>query len=50
MKLEIEELEHLLGLEDSEVGFLRNACRRGGRIFEIFSAKEKSEHFDTSKV
>ena len=30
--------------------FLRNASRRGGRIFEIFSAKEKSEHFVTSKV
>ena len=38
VKLEIEELELLLGPEDSEANLryiLRNANRRGGRIFEI---------------
>ena len=53
MKLEIEELELLLGPEDSEVNLryiLRNASRRGGRIFEIFNSKEKSEHLVASKV
>ena len=28
----------------------RNASRRGGRIFDIFSSKEKSEHLVASKV
>ena len=41
MRVEIEELEFLLGPEDSEVDLrqiLRNARRKkGGRIFEIFS-------------
>ena len=43
MKLEIEELELLLGPEDSEVNLrhtLRNASRRDGGILEIFSSKE----------
>ena len=46
MKLEIEELELLLGPEDSEVNLrhtLRNASRRDGRMLDIFSSKEKSE-------
>ena len=53
LKLEIEELELLLGPEDSEVNLryiLRNASRRGRRIFEIFNTKEKSEHLVASKV
>ena len=53
LKLEIEELELLLGPEDSEVHLrhiLRNGSRRGGRIFEIFSSKEKSKHLVASKV
>ena len=53
MKLEIEELERLLGPEDSEVNLrhvLRNTSRRDGRIFEIFSSKEKSEHLVASNV
>ena len=53
LKLEIEELELLLGPEDSEVHLrhiLRNGSRRGGRIFEIFSSKEKSKHSVASKV
>ena len=40
-------------LEDSEVNLrqiLRNASRRGGRIFEIFNSKEKSEHSVECKV
>ena len=52
-KLEIEELELLLGPEGSEVNLryiLRNASRRGGMIFEIFSSKVKSEHLFVSKV
>ena len=52
-KLEIEELELLLGPEDSEVNLrciLMNASRRGGRIFEIFNTKERSEHLVASKV
>ena len=46
MKLEIEVLELPLGPEDSEVNLrkiLRNASRRSGRIFEIFSSKGKKE-------
>ena len=53
VKLEIEELELLLGPEDSEVDLrhiLMIVSRRGGRICEIFSSKEKSEHFVASKV
>ena len=53
VKLEVEEVELLLGPEDSEVNLrhiLRNASRRGGRIFEIFNSKEKSEHSVASKV
>ena len=53
MKLEIEELELLLGPEDSEFNLryiLTHACRRGCRIFEIFSTKETSEHLVASKV
>ena len=44
MKLEIDEMELLLGPEDSEVNLthiLRNAGRRGGRIFEIFDRKKR---------
>ena len=44
MKLYIEELEFLFGVEDSEVNLrpiLRNAGRRGGRIFEICSSKKR---------
>ena len=47
LKLDIEVLKLLIGPEDSEVNlmyFLMNASRRGSRIFEIFSTKEKSEH------
>ena len=53
MNLAIEELELLLGPEDSEVNLryiLTNASRRGIRIFEIFSTEEKSEHLVASKV
>ena len=53
MNLEIEELELLLGPEDSEVNLryiLTNASRRGIRIFEIFSTEDKSEHLGASKV
>ena len=53
MQLEIEELELLLGPEDSEVNLRRisrNARRRSGRIFEILNSKEKSEHLAASKV
>ena len=53
MKLEIEELELLLGPEDSEVDLrhiLRNVSRSGGRTFEIFNSKEKSEHLVAGKV
>ena len=53
MNLEIEELELLLGPEESEGNLryiLTNASRRGIRIFEIFSTEEKSEHLGASKV
>ena len=53
LKLEIEELELLMGQEDSEVNvrkILTRVNRRGSRIFEIFSTKEKSEQFVASKV
>ena len=45
VKLEIEELELLLGPEDSEVNlrsFLADASRRCGRIFEVVSTKKVS--------
>ena len=48
--LKIKELELLLGPQDSEVHLrkiLRNASRRGGRIFEI--TIEKSEHLLQAK-
>ena len=40
-----EELEFLMGLEDSEVNlrFILTHARRRSRIFEIFSTTEKSE-------
>ena len=44
MKLDTEELELPLGPEDCEVNLshiLRNASRRGSRLFEIFNSKEK---------
>ena len=44
MKLEVGELELLMGPEDSEVDLmyiLTHARRRGSRIFEVFSTKEK---------
>ena len=50
MKLEIEELELLMGPEGLEVNLryiLMNASRRGSRIFEIFSTKEKREAPET---
>ena len=53
LKLEVEELELLLGPEDSEVTvrkILRHVTRRGNRIFEIFNTQEKSEHSAASKV
>ena len=53
MKLEIKELELQLGPEGSEVNLryiLRNASRKGGRIFEIFNTKEEREHLVVSKV
>ena len=47
LKVEVEELESLLGQEDLEVDvgqILRYAMRKkGGRIFEIFSSKGQSE-------
>ena len=52
LKLEIDQLELLLGPQDSEDNLshiLRNARRRGG-IFEIFNSKEKSEHLVASEV
>ena len=51
--MEIEELELLLGPEDSEVNLryiLTNASWSGSRIFEIFTTKEKGEHLVASKV
>ena len=53
LKLDIEELELLMGPEDSEVNVryvLMNASRSSSRIFEIFSTKEKSEHSGASEV
>ena len=53
LKLDVEELELLMGPEDSEVNpryLLMNASRRGSRIFEIFSTKEKNEHLVARKV
>ena len=53
LKFDIEELELLTGPEDSEVNLrylLMKASRRSGRIFEIFSTKEKSEHSVANKV
>ena len=53
LKLETEELELLMGAEDSEVNLryiLTSASRRGSRIFASFITKEKSEHFVASKV
>ena len=53
IKVEIEELESLLGPEDLEVNLrqiLRYASRKGGRIFEIFSSKEQSEHLAATRV
>ena len=47
MKLEIKELELLLGPEDSEVNLrhiLWNANRRSGGIFEMLNTKEEAEH------
>ena len=47
MKVEIDELELMMGPEDAEVNLryiLRNASRRGSRIFEIFNARERREH------
>ena len=47
MKVEIEELYSLLGPEDWEVNLrqiLRNANKKGGRIFDIFSSEGQSEH------
>ena len=54
MKVEIEELELLLGPADSEVDlrkFLRYARRKmGGRIFDIFSSKGQSEFLVDSRA
>ena len=53
MKLEMRSWSLLLGPEDSEVrlrNILRNAGRRGGRMFESINSKEKSEHLVASKV
>ena len=52
MKVEIEELELLKEPEDSEVCqryIQTHARRRGSRIFEIFSTKEKIDHFVASR-
>ena len=53
LKLEIEELELLLGPEDTEVNlrfFQTHARSRGSRIFEILSTKRKIDHLVASKV
>ena len=53
LKLETEELELLMGPEDSEVNLryiLTSASSRSSRIFASFITKEKSEHFVASKV
>ena len=54
IKVEIEELESLLGPEDLEVDLrqiLMYARRKkGGRTFEIFSSKCQSEHLAASRV
>ena len=50
--LEVEALELLMDPEDSEVCLsyiLAHAKRRGSRIFEIFSTKEKSDHLMASR-
>ena len=53
MRVEIEELEFLLGPEDSEVDLkhiLRSARRnKCGRIYEIFSSKGQSEFLAASR-
>ena len=52
MKVDIEELELLMDPEDSEVCLryiLTHARRRGSRIFEIFSTKEKMDHLVTTR-
>ena len=52
MKVEIKALELLMDPEDSEVCLryiLTHARRRGIRIFEIFSTKEKIDHFVASR-
>ena len=54
MKVEVEELESLLGPEDSEVGFMRileEARNEQGRaIFETFSSKGPSEFLVVSRA
>ena len=52
MKVEIEALELLMDPEDAEVclrNILTHARRRGSRIFEIFSTKEKLDHSVASR-
>ena len=52
-KLDIEELELLLGPEDPDVNLryiLTHASRMGSNIFEVFSMKEKGGHLVASKV
>ena len=51
-KAETEAPELLMDPEDSELClrfFLTHARRRGSRIFEIFSIKEKIDHFVASR-
>ena len=52
VKLELGELEPLMGPEDLEVDLmyiLTHARRRRSRIFEIFISKEKSDHLVASR-
>ena len=52
VKVEIEALELLMDPEDSQVClrfFVTHARRRGSRIFEIFSTKEKIDHSVASR-
>ena len=51
-KVKIEELELLMGQEDAKVCLkyiLAHARRRGSRIFEIFSTKQKIDHSVASR-
>ena len=52
MKLEVRELEHQVGPEDSEVNLmhiLTLASRKGSSILEVFSTSGRSDHSVASR-